>query len=116
MNYDKNIYKTARLSAGLTQERAAEKLGISVESIKAYETYARIPPSHVVDGMCLIYDTIYLAYQHNRIAAGEIKVVPEVEVLDLPRAALKLINRVLDFAERRRDKTLMQIAEDGVID
>ena len=114
--YTQNIYKTARLSAGLTQERAAEKLGISVESIKAYETYARIPPSHVVDGMCLIYDTIYLAYQHNRIAAGEIKVVPEVEVLDLPRAALKLINRVLDFAERRRDKALMQIAEDGVID
>lgn len=114
--YEKNIYKTARLSAGLTQERAAEKLGISVESIKAYETYTRLPPSHVLDGMCIIYDYIPLAYQHNRIASGEIKVVPEVEVLDLPRAALKLINRVLEFADRRQDKTLMKIAEDGVID
>ena len=114
MTYDKNIYKTARTSAGLTQERAAEKLGISVESIKAYETYARIPPSQVVDGMCIIYDTLYLAYQHNRIASGEIKVVPEVEELDLARAALKLINRVRQV-DASRDG-LMEIAEDGVVD
>lgn len=114
--YEKNIYKTARMKAGKTQEAAAEALGISVESIKAYESYSRIPPSHVVDGMCIIYDAIYLAYQHNRITSGEVKVVPEVEVLDLPRAALKLINRVLEFAEKRQDKTLMKIAEDGVID
>ena len=116
MTYDKNIYKTARLSAGLTQERAAEKLGISVESLKAYESYGRLPPSPVVDGMCIIYDAIYLAYQHNRIASGEIKVIPEVEQLDLPQAALRLINRVLEFADKRQDRTLMQIAEDGVID
>lgn len=114
MTYDKNIYKTARTSAGLTQERAAEKLGISVESIKAYETYSRLPPSQVVDGMCIIYDTLYLAYQHNRIASGEIKVVPEVEELDLARAALKLINRVRQV-DASRDG-LMEIAEDGVVD
>ena len=114
--YEKNIYKTARMKAGKTQEAAAEALGISVESIKAYESYSHIPPSHVVDGMCIIYDAIYLAYQHNRITSGEVKVVTEVEVLDLPRAALKLINRVLEFAEKRQDKTLMKIAEDGVID
>lgn len=114
--YEKNIYKTARQSAGLTQERAAEKLGLSVESIKAYESYTRLPPFEVVDGMCIIYDARYLAYQHMRIASGEIKVVPQVEVLDLPRAALKLINRVLEFADKRQDKALMKIAEDGVID
>lgn len=114
--YEKNIYKRAREAAGLTQERAAEKLGISVESIKAYERYARLPPFDVVDGMCIIYDFIPLAYQHTRIVSGEIKIVPEVEVLDLPRAALRLINRVLEFAEKRQDRTLMQIAEDGVID
>lgn len=113
--YESNIYKTARQKAGKTQEAAAEALGISVESIKAYESYSRLPPSVVVDGMCIIYDAIYLAYQHNRIASGEIKVIPEVEVLDLPRAALGLINRVLAFAEARRDRDLMTIAEDGVV-
>lgn len=114
--YKRNIYKNSRISAGLTQERAAEKLGISVESIKAYESYSRIPPFDIVDAMCIIYRDMALAYFHSRIASGQIKVVPEVEVLDLPRAALKLINRVLEFADKRQDKTLMKIAEDGVID
>lgn len=114
--YEKNIYKTARMKAGKTQEAAAEALGISVESIKAYESYSRIPPSHVVDGMCIIYDAIYLAYQHNRIASGEVKVVPEVEVLSLERATIGLINKVLAFADKRRDRDLLTIAEDGKID
>ena len=30
-----NIYKTARRAAGITQEAAAEQLGISVESVRA---------------------------------------------------------------------------------
>lgn len=112
--FEKNIYKRAREAAGITQERAAERLGLSVESIKAYERYARLPPFDVVDCMCIIYDAQYLAYQHTRIIAGEVKVVPEVEELDLPRAAIKLINRVRAM-DAKRDR-LMEIAEDGVID
>lgn len=114
--YDQNIYKTARLKSGKTQEAAAEALGISVESLKAYERYARIPPSPVVDGMCIIYDAIYLAYQHNRISSGDIKVVPEIEPVSLERATIALIRRVLAFADKHRDRDLMAIAEDGVID
>lgn len=114
--YDTNIYKTARIKAGKTQEGAAEAIGISVESIKAYESYSRLPPAEVVDRMCIVYDALYLAYQHNRIASGEIKVVPEIQVLDLPRAAIQLINKVIAFADRHRDRELLQIAEDGVID
>lgn len=114
--YDTNIYKTARIKAGKTQEGAAEAIGISVESIKAYESYSRLPPAEIVDRMCIVYDALYLAYQHNRIASGEIKVVPEIQVLDLPRAAIQLINKVIAFADRHRDRELLQIAEDGVID
>ena len=114
--YNTNIYKTARIKAGITQEAAAEAIGISVESLKAYESYNRLPPNRVVDLMCIVYDALYLAYQHNRISSGEIKVVPEVQVLDLPRASIQLINKVIRFAEQHRDRELMQIAEDGVID
>lgn len=114
-DYNTNIYKTARLKAGKTQEMAAEAIGISVESVKAYEAYARIPPSWVVDQMCIVYDALYLAYQHNRIASGEVKVIPVIEVLDLPRASIRLINRVISFAEKHRDRELLAIAEDGVI-
>ena len=113
--YDTNIYKIARLKAGKTQEGAAEALGISVESLKAYESYSRLPPAGVVDRMCVVYDALYLAYQHNRIASGDVKVIPEIEVLDLPRASIRLINRVIQFAEKRRDRELLTIAEDGVI-
>ena len=39
----KNIYQAAREAAGMTQERAAELIGLSVESIRSYETEKRIP-------------------------------------------------------------------------
>lgn len=40
----KNIYKAVRLCTNLTQEAAAERIGVSVESIRTYETGRRIPP------------------------------------------------------------------------
>lgn len=112
---DTNIYKTARQKAGITREKAAEAMGISVESLKAYETYGRLPFCDVVDRMCLVYDALYLAYQHNRLASGEIKVVPEVQIMELPLAAIRIINRVQAFAEAHRDRQLLCIAEDGTI-
>ena len=112
---DTNIYKTARQKAGITREKAAEAMGISVESLKAYETYGRLPSCDVVDRMCLVYDALYLAYQHNRLASGEIKVVPEVQIMELPLAAIRIINRVQAFAEAHRDRQLLCIAEDGMI-
>lgn len=65
--------------------------------------------------MCLVYDALYLAYQHNRLASGEIKVVPEVQIMELPLAAIRIINRVQAFAEAHRDRQLLCIAEDGTI-
>ena len=40
-----NIYKTTRRKAGYTQEAAAERLGISVESVRAYETASGYRPT-----------------------------------------------------------------------
>ena len=40
----RNIYKIQRRAVGYTQEAAAERLGISVESLRAYETGQRAPP------------------------------------------------------------------------
>ena len=60
----RNIYKKARRAAGLTQEAAAERLGISVESVRAYETGQRIPPNDLVEDMADCYDYQRLAYQH----------------------------------------------------
>jgi len=111
------IYQKARKTTTLTQEQAAEQLFISVESIKAYEQGQRIPPNPIVAKMAEIYDTAWLAMLHLQSTEGGLGVLPEnTGVQSLPTAAIMLINRVLDFAERNRDRQLLRIAEDGQID
>ena len=111
------IYQKARKTTTLTQEQAAEQLFISVESIKAYEQGQRIPPNPIVAKMAEIYDTAWLAMQHLQTTAGDLSVLPEdIRIQTLPTAAIMLINRVMDFAERNRDRQLLRIAEDGQID
>ncbi|MFA5659553.1 MAG: helix-turn-helix domain-containing protein, partial [Oscillospiraceae bacterium] len=86
-----NIYQTARESSGLTQEKAAERIGVSTESIRIYESGKRIPPDDVVVRMVDIYDARYLAYQHikeNVKAAGSL-IPSNVEIKDLPTAVLR---------------------------
>ena len=113
----RNIYKTCRKAAGLTQEAAAERLGISVESIRAYETGQRVPPDEVVEAMSDLYNTLHLIVRHVREKnAMYSRVVPEVPKMDVLAASARLTNRIYRFAERHADKRLMLIAEDNVID
>lgn len=113
----RNIYKIAREARGLTQEAAAEKLGISDSSIRAYETGQRVPPNEVVELMVICYDAQHLAYQHlretNAMYGRIVPAVPECSVLE---ASAKLINRIYDFADSHSDRRLMRIAEDNIID
>lgn len=39
-----NIYRTGRICTGLTQEAAAEQIGVAAETLRAYEAGRRIPP------------------------------------------------------------------------
>ena len=110
-----NIYQTARESSGLTQEKAAERIGVSTESIRIYESGKRIPPDDVVVRMVDIYDARYLAYQHikeNVKAAGSL-IPSNVEIKDLPTAVLRLQKEVNDFMKIRDQ--MIDITCDGVI-
>ena len=111
-----NPYQKARKTTCLTQEQAAERLELSAESLKQYELGNRVPSNAVVWQMVQIYDTSWLALEHLRDTSEALGVLPEVTVQSLPTAAIQLINRVLDFADRHRDRQLLRIAEDGVID
>ena len=111
-----NPYQKARKTTCLTQEQAAERLGLSTESLKQYELGKRVPSNAVVWQMVQIFDTSWLALEHLRDTSEALGVLPEVTVQSLPTAAIQLINRVLDFADRHRDRQLLRIAEDGVID
>lgn len=113
----RNIYKTARKSAGLTQEAAAERLAVSVESLRAYETGLRVPPNDVVVQMVICYNTQHLAYQHlhetNALAA---RIVPPLEERSLLEVAVRIYNRMERLARTHKLEQLLSMAEDGRID
>lgn len=115
MRENRNIYQSARELKGLTQEAAAERLDISVETIGAYEQGRRRPPDSTVLRMAQIYDFPYLCYQH--IQSGDLAgVLPEVGIRTLEHATMRLIRLIGQFAKVGRLDDLLLISEDGVID
>ena len=111
-----NIYQTARKAAGLTQESAAERLAVSVTSMRAYETGQRIPGDDIVAIMCTVYDAQYLGLQHLQLKSTLLPgCIQSARPEPLPVAVIKLVRRVMRFAEDHRSDQLLEIAEDGVI-
>ena len=108
-----NLYQRARLSTGMSQERAAELLGLSPESLKQYEGGKTVPKGETVAKMVDVYSCPWLALEHAQ-ATDTLGVMPEVTPRPLPMASIALRNRLQD-ATGRLD-ALLRIAEDGVID
>ena len=114
---DKTIYKTCREAAGYTQERAAELLNISVRHLARIEGGEQLPPDDIAYSMVMLYDSQYLAVQHLRRASQlAASILPPVEQITLQTAAIRLYNSFARWADKRRDRQLMEIAEDGLID
>lgn len=113
----RNIYKTARRAAGMTQEAAAERLGISVESVRAYETGQRIPPNDIVEQMVICYNAQHLAYQHlHETNALIARIVPQLEQRTVLEVAVRIHNSMNRFQKLRSLDRLMEIAEDNNVD
>lgn len=112
-----NIYQTARKSAGLTQEAAAERLAVSLSSLRAYEGGERVPAGDVVARMCIVYDTQFLGVQHLQLFGSLLpECVQEARPERLETATIKLVRRIMQFADGHRNDRLLEIAEDGTID
>lgn len=112
-----NIYQTARKAAGLTQEAAAERLAVSDTSIRAYESGERLPGDDIVARMCAVYNVQYLGLQHLQLKTALLPdCVQEARPEPLPVAVIKLVRRIMRFADGHRNDRLLEIAEDGVID
>lgn len=113
----RNIYQDARRTAGLTQERWAEALGLSVEAVRQYETGGCLPSDGVVARMAELSMLPPLGYWHLRhkseIAAAEL---PPVERLPLTQAVVQLLAAMRGFQERHREDALLLIAADGLVD
>lgn len=110
-----NIYMEARLSAGMSRERAAELLYISTRSLADYELGERVPPNDVVARMVDLYASPWLAIRHLR-AFGQVAtaIIPEVSEVPFPVAVLDLLSAIDTFSASRQD--LIQIARDGRVD
>ena len=111
-----NIYRNARITAGLTQERWAEYLGISPDSVRKYESGEMMPAEDILLMMADISGLKILPYWHlsqkSRIA-GEI--LPTLEEQPaLPQAVLGLLIAIENFQERGM-RDLMRIASAGKV-
>lgn len=112
----RNIYKTARTVAGLTQERWAEAVGVSVDSIRNYEAGTQLPGDEVVRAMSEISGLAPLSYWHLCNKSGLARdTLPEVERVPLPQAVCGLVSRMQDFISGCPEY-LLRMAADGRID
>ena len=106
----RNIYQDARRTAGLTQERWAELLGISVDAVRQYETDRITPSDEVALRMAEAAGQQIICYWHllhkSRVAA---ELLPDLDRRKLPEAVLTLLvttQHARADADRRRREDL----------
>lgn len=112
---DKNIYQICREEAGLTREKASERMdGISASRIEKieYETQQPTPFDVVQMADCYKRPDLCNYYCSHRCEIGD-RYVPEIEVSELSNIILETIaslNEINPLTNR-----LIQIARDGKI-
>lgn len=100
-----NKYQRARLQKGLTQEKAAELLYISVEQLSNYERDIHSPPVQIVAQMIILYDYTQLALDYFfDTPLGEY--LPVVEGKEIQQAILNLIVKLNAFNQDTKDRML----------
>ena len=103
----RNIYENARRTAGMTQERWAEALGISDSAVQQYEAGDITPSDEVVRRMIEVSMLPPLGYWHlcrkSELAAD---MLPSVERMPLAQAVVQLLARIRDFDRQHHDDAL----------
>lgn len=112
-----SIYARYRKAAGLTQERAAELLGVAVRTLAAWERGESKPSDERVLSMVDVFAAPTLAIEHLRattaIARG---ILPPVDAVPLPQAVCQLLCSIRTLEEIHAGDRLLQIAADGKVD
>lgn len=111
----RNIYKSARLTAGLTQERWAEQLGVTADTVRLYESGRNYPSDEVAARMAEVAVMPVLGYWHlkNKSALANDE-LPNVERVPLPQAVIGLLAAIDALAPSVKE--LLVIARDGTVD
>lgn len=113
----RTMYARHRKAAGITQEKAAELLGVAVRTLANWETGIYVPPDDKVALMCDAYPAPTLAIEHLRasssLAAG---LIPEASQLPLAQAVAQLLYCMRQFEQKHRADDLIWISSNGRVD
>lgn len=114
---DYNVCRIARKTAGMTQERWAEALDVSVDAVGLYEAGKIMPSDEVVLRMIEVSGHTAIGYWHllnkSRVAR---ELLPDAERLPLSQAAIRLLLAIREFNDKNRPEQLLWIAADGIVD
>nr|DAK92444.1 MAG TPA: helix-turn-helix domain protein [Caudoviricetes sp.] len=110
-----NIYKNARQTAGLTQERWAEQLGVTADTVRLYESGRNYPSDEVAARMAEVAGMPVLGYWHLKLKSSLANdALPDVARVPLPQAVVDLL-AAMDTVQPQV-KELLMIARDGIVD
>lgn len=112
-----NMYGRHRRAAGMTQEKAAELLGVAPRTLQAWERDESTPPNCQVLRMCDIYGSPTLAIEHLRFTSIiAYDVLPPVREIPMAQAVCQLLSSIRKLEEIHAGDQLLQIAADGRVD
>ena len=112
-----SLYARYRKAKGLTQEHAAELLGVAPRTLQAWERGESTPPNARVLAMCDIYGQPSLAIEHLRMCdIIAYDVLPAVKALPMAQAVCQLLAQVRKLEDIHAGDKLLQIAADGRVD
>ena len=112
-----SMYARHRNAAGMTQERAAELLGVAPRTLQAWERGESTPPNARVLAMCDIYCSPTLAIEHLRYSSIiAYDVLPPVQAVPVAQAVCQLLSAIRKLEEIHAGDKLLEIAADGKVD
>lgn len=112
-----SLYARYRRAKGLTQEHAAELLGVAVRTLQAWERGESTPPNARVLAMCDIYGQPSLAIEHLRMCdIIAYDVLPPVKAAPVAQAVCQLVSAMRRVEALHAGDRLLEIAADGKVD
>ena len=113
----RNICRIGRKAAGMTQERWAEALDISTETVRGYEAGEFMPSDDIALRMADAAGMPVLSHWHllNKSAVAR-DLLPDVPLLSLSLAVVQLLRAISRFTAAHRSDQLLEMAADGRID
>lgn len=115
-DYD-SLYARYRKAAGLTQERAAELLGVATRTLQAWERLETPVPNARILSMMDVYAAPTLAIEHLRFTSViAYELLPAVKAVPVAQAVCQLFSAIRRLEDIHAGDQLLQIAADGRID